>query len=238
MSKPYNVFMKNIGIIGGLGPETTSKFYLELLYKSFQLNDSQRPSVLMWSIPMDYQIEKDFILGEDRSSEYIKYLVEAAQRLEVGGADFIVVPCNSVHIFINQIIEAVSIPVLNIVEETSRFLTKNKINTVGLLATQASINDELYQNELRKNNIDIVLPSGDEQKKMGVLINKLVRNEYSEDQKQELTEVINGLVNDNVDAVLLACTDLQLLTPKHNSIKIIDTMKILVDSTVKMSLGL
>ena len=71
--------MKSIGIVGGLGPETTSKFYLELLYKSFQLNDSQRPPVLMWSIPMDYEIEKDFILGKDRSLEYIKYLVKAVQ---------------------------------------------------------------------------------------------------------------------------------------------------------------
>lgn len=229
--------MKTIGIIGGLGPETTSKFYLELLYKSFQLNDSQRPPILMWSIPMEYQIEKDFILGEDRSAEYIKYLVEAAQRLEAGGADFIVVPCNSVHIFINEVIQAVSIPVLSIVEETSKFLAKNNISTVGLLATQASINDGLYQNELKENNIDTVLPANEEQKKMGTLINKLVRNEYSEDQKQELIEIINGLANSNVDAVLLACTDLQLLTPKHDSVEIIDTMKILVDSTVEMSLG-
>jgi len=228
--------MKSIGIIGGLGPETSSKFYLELLYKSFDLNDACRPPILMWSIPMDYQIEKDFILGEDRSVEYIKYLVDAAVRLESGGADFIVIPCNSVHIFINEVIEAVSIPVLSIIKETSQFLKKNNINSVGLLATQASINDGLYQNKLKENEIEVILPSNVEQKKMGVLINKLVRNEYAADQKQELIEIINSLANKNVDAVLLACTDLQLLAPKHSSVKIIDTMKILVDATVGMSL--
>ena len=229
--------MKSIGIIGGLGPETTSKFYLELLYKSFQLNDSQRPPILMWSIPMDYRIEKDFILGEDRSSEYIAYLVEAAQRLEAGGADFIVVPCNSVHIFIHHVIEAVSIPVLSIVEETSKFLTKNNINTVGLLATKASINDGLYQNELKGSGIETILPTSEEQEKIGVIINKLVRNEYSKDKKKELVKVINSLADNNVDAVLLACTDLQLLTPKHSSVEIIDTMQILVDSTVNISIN-
>lgn len=76
--------MKNIGIVGGLGPETTSKFYLELLYKSFQLKETQRPPILIWSIPMDYKTESDFILGDDKSLEYIEYLKEAVRRLEAG----------------------------------------------------------------------------------------------------------------------------------------------------------
>ncbi len=107
---------------------------------------------------------------------------------------------------------------------------------MGLLATKASIDDELYQSEFNTNNINTILPTNEDQQKMGVLINKLVRNEYSEIQKQELVEIINRLASNNVDAVLLACTDLQLLTPQHDSVKIIDTMKILVDATAKMSL--
>lgn len=228
--------MKSIGIVGGLGPETTSKFYLELLYKSFQLNETQRPPILMWSIPMDYKTEKDFILGKDKSLKYIKYLKEAVRRLEAGGVDFIVIPCNSVHIFLDQINKEISIPILSIVEETRKFLKKNNISKVGLLATTASIKNELYQKELKEHSIDVILPTNEDQQKMGEIINKLVRDEYSEIQKRELLKIIFHLTDNNVDAVLLACTDLQLLTPKHNSVQIIDTMKVLVDSTVKMSL--
>ena len=230
--------MKNIGIVGGLGPETTSKFYLELLYKSFQLKETQRPPILIWSIPMDYKTESDFILGDDKSLEYIEYLKEAVRRLEAGGVDFIVIPCNSVHIFLDQISEEVSIPILSIVEETRKFLKKNNLSKVGLLATTASIKNELYQKELKANAIDIVLPTNKDQQKMGEIINKLVRDEYSEIQKRELLKIISRLADKNLDAVLLACTDLQLLEPQHDSVKIIDTMRILVDSTVKMSLNL
>mgnify|MGYP000521764234 CR=1 FL=1 len=71
---------------------------------------------------MEYQIEEDLIqraIGEER---YIPFLVDAAKRLESGGADFIVIPCNSVHIFINEVRSAVKIPILSIVEETAKFL--------------------------------------------------------------------------------------------------------------------
>lgn len=138
----------------------------------------------------------------------------------------------------DQISEEVSIPILSIVEETRKFLKKNNLSKVGLLATTASIKNELYQKELKANAIDIVLPTNKDQQKMGEIINKLVRDEYSEIQKRELLKIISRLADKNLDAVLLACTDLQLLEPQHDSVKIIDTMRILVDSTVKMSLNL
>ena len=122
--------MKTIGIIGGLGPETTSEFYLRLIFKSYQKNKIQRPPILMWSIPMEYKIENDLIQSATGEERYIPYLIEAAKRLESGGADFLVVPCNSVHIFIEEIRKAVGIPVLSIVEETANFLKEQNIEKV------------------------------------------------------------------------------------------------------------
>jgi len=192
----------------------------------------------MWSIPMDFKIEEEFILGKDRSSEYIRYLTNAAQRLEAGGVDFIVIPCNSVHLFIDEIRKSVSIPVLSIIEETGKFLKSTMPTKVGLLATVASVNSNLYQQELDKHSISVVLPEHEDQQKIGEVINKLVRDEYSEIQKKELMDIISKLAGQNLDTILLACTDLQLLVPQHGSVKIIDTMEILVNITAKVSLDL
>lgn len=229
--------MKTIGIIGGLGPETTAKFYLEVILKSFHNHPLSRPAVLTWSVPIEYQVEADFINGTDRSNEYKEVLIDAAKRLQAGGADFIVIPCNSVHIFINEVRAAVTIPVLSIVEECTSFLKEKEINKVGLLATTASLQAGLYQKPLAAAEIKTALPSLLDQNKMSNLINKLVRNEYSDLQKNELLKIIAQLAKE-VDVILLACTDLQLLTPVYDGVKIFDTMEILVEATVKKALSL
>lgn len=225
--------MKTAGIIGGLGPETTAQFYQEIIFNSFQKYKESRPPLLIWSIPLKYQIEEDLITRAEGEERYIPYLQDAAKRLESGGADFIVIPCNSVHIFINEVKNAVNIPVLSIVEETSNFLKQKKINNIGLLATKSTVEKNLYQSTLAKNNITITLPDNSEQEKIGKLINNLVINRRDNKNRTELLEIIERLANKGVKNVILACTDLQLLTPKHDHVNIYDSMAILADATVR-----
>src|SRR3989344_5572385 len=119
--------MKTVGIIGGLGPATTSKFYLEIVQKCFDKNKHSRPPILIWNVPIPFKVEEDLIVrgqGEDR---FLPFLIDAARRLENGGANFLVIPCNSVHIFIDHIRKSVNVPVLSIVEETVKVLKKQKV---------------------------------------------------------------------------------------------------------------
>jgi len=225
--------MKTAGIIGGLGPETTAQFYLEVVFNCFEKNKDERPPLLIWSIPLKYQIEEDLIKrakGEDR---YIPYLQDAARRLEAGGADFIVIPCNSVHIFIEEVRSAVRIPVLSIVEETAEFLLTKGIREVGLLATKSTVEKCLYQLPLENKKITIHLPEDEDQAQIGELINNLVTNRHSEKDKIELLKIIGKLSASGIKDVVLACTDLQLLTPMHDDVNIYDSMAILADATVR-----
>ena len=225
--------MKTAGIICGLGPETTSQFYLEIIFSCFQLNKISRPPLLIWSIPLEYQIESDLITKAEGEERYIPYLVDAAKRLENGGADFIVIPCNSVHIFIENVRKAVKIPVLSIVEETAKFLKENSINNVGLLATKTTIEKQIYQKPLSDSNIQIILPDEEEQNRVGALINNLVLNRYDDKDRQELLKIIQKFSEKGLKNVVLACTDLQLLTPKHDGLTIFDSMEILAKATVR-----
>lgn len=224
--------MKTVGIIGGLGPETTSEFYLEIIFSCYKKNKKNRPPILLWNVPLEYKIEEDLItkaIGEER---YIPYLLNAAKRLESGGADFLVMPCNSLHIYINKIRKVVKIPILSILEETAKFLKENKIKEVGILATSTTINNKLYEEFLNKHNIKQIAPDGFQQAKIGKMINNLVLSRHDNKDREELIKIISDFSKKGLSTVILACTDLQLLIPKFPNMKIFDTMKILADATV------
>lgn len=225
--------MKIVGIIGGLGPETTSEFYLDIVFSCQKKEKTARPSIIISSVPLPYQIEEDAIANNIGIERCLPFLTQEAKRLEKAGADFIVMPCNSLHIFIEDIRKSVSIPVLSIIEETVKFLQKNNFHKVGIVSTSATIKNKLYENAFEQNSISYETPNDFQQAKMGKFILNLVTGQQNNKDREELIAIINDFENKNVDCVVLACTDLQLLIPKHPTLKIFDTMKILADVTVK-----
>src|SRR3989344_2328392 len=228
-----NKNMKTVGIIGGLGPETTSEFYLDLVFSCTKKNKTARPAIVIASVPLAYQIEEDLILKSEGMERYIPYLTAEAKRLEKSGADFIVMPCNSLHVFIEEIRKSVSIPVLSIVEETVKFLKKENMNKVGIVSTSATIKNKLYENAFAENEIEYVVPNEFQQARMGKIILNLVVGQQKNRDREELVNIINDFKSKDLDCVILACTDLQLLIHSHQNLKIFDTMKIFADSTVE-----
>lgn len=225
--------MKIVGIIGGLGPETTSEFYLDIVFSSYKKTKEVRPGIIISSVSLPYQIEEDLITQNVGSERYIPFLVNEAKRLEKAGADFLVMPCNSLHVFIKEIRNAVGIPVLSIVEETVKFLKKNNLNKVGIVSTSATIQNKLYETAFEENDIDYVTPDEFQQAKMGKFILNLVTGQQKNRDREDLIQIINDFEEKDVDCVVLACTDLQLLIPKHPRLKIFDTMKIFADASVE-----
>ncbi|MCX6717819.1 MAG: amino acid racemase [Candidatus Taylorbacteria bacterium] len=225
--------MKTVGIIGGLGPETTSEFYLDIVFSCQKKERTARPAIVISSVPLPYQIEEDAIAKNIGIERCLPFLTQEAKRLEKAGADFIVMPCNSLHIFIKEIREAVKIPVLSIVEETIKFLKREKMDKVGVISTSATIKNKLYENAFSANNIKYVTPNELQQAKMGKFILNLVTGQQKNKDREELIKIVDSFEDKGLDCVILACTDLQLLIPQHPTIKIFDTMKIFVDATVE-----
>lgn len=228
--------MRTVGVIGGLGPETTAEFYLDFVFSCQNKDRTARPGILISSVPLPFAIEEDLIVRNVGQNRYIPYLVAEARRLEKAGADFIVMPCNSLHVFISDIRKSVKTPVLSIVEETVRFLKTNGFTKVGIVSTSATIRNKLYETAFAENGIAFSSPDEYEQEKMGKFIHNLVIGQQNNKDREELVRIIGGFEEKAVDCVVLACTDLQLLIPKHPSLKIFDTMKILADATVEQIL--
>jgi aspartate racemase len=225
--------MKTVGVIGGLGPETTAEFYLDIIFSTYKESKEQRPGILISSVPLPYQIEADLIEKNEGGERYIPYLTEEAKRLETAGADFLVMPCNSLHVFIEEIRDSVSIPVLSIIEETVNFVREKDYKRVGIISTSATIQNKLYENAFKEAGIAYETPDDFQQAKMGKIILNLVTGQQRNEDREEIIKIIDTFDDRDVDCVALACTDLQLLIPKHKNLEVFDTMKILADATVR-----
>ncbi|HSX34482.1 MAG TPA: amino acid racemase [Candidatus Saccharimonadales bacterium] len=229
--------MKSVGIIGGLGPETTANFYLEVLLRCQSRNRTQRPSIIIGSVPLPFGIERDLIARNTGIERYVPFLQQEAKRLEKSGADFLVMPCNSLHVFIDEIRRAVSIPVLSIVEETIGYLTANTIGQVGLISTSATIENKVYESRLAQNGIAFALPSSEQRARINAVIQRLVEGAHLVSDRKFIIAIAEQLAQTGVSHVALACTDLQLLNPESKKVVIFDTMKVLADSTAAYILG-
>jgi aspartate racemase len=224
--------MKSVGIIGGLGPETTSNFYLEVLFGCQKVNRIRRPLIVIGSVPLDFEIERDAIGHNIGIERCLPFLIEEAKRLESAGVDFLVMPCNSLHLFIGEIREAVTIPVLSIVEQTVNYLVKNKVDKIGLISTSATIENQVYEVILKKNGITYITPEAGQRARIDAIIQRLINGEHIADDRLYLIEVADQLFEKGATQVALACTDLQLLNPVSDKVVIFDTMKLIASSTV------
>lgn len=225
--------MRSVGVIGGLGPETTAEFYLEVVFGCQKLDNTQRPLVVISSVPLLFEIERDLIESNTGKERYIPYLVNEAQRLEKSGVDMLVMPCNSLHVFIDEIRNAVSIPVLSIVEETINYLEVKNLTKVGLISTSATVANQVYEEKLIEAGISFVTPDDLEKAKMDKIIQRLIDGQHLNKDRDAIMKVAQNLAAQNVDCIALACTDLQLLLPSPEKVPVFDTMKILADATVR-----
>lgn len=224
--------MKTVGIIGGLGPETTAEFYLDIIFSCQKLSRTQRPPLVISSVPLPYNIEDDAI-AKNTGIESVTISNYRSKKIREIWCRFLVMPCNSLHLFIKEIRESVSIPVLSIIEETVNFLKSKDYKKVGIISTSATVENKLYENAFKDADIDYVSPDDFQQAKMGKIIINLVTGQQRNEDREEIIRIIDSFDTKNVDCVALACTDLQLLIPKHESVPVFDTMKILADATVR-----
>lgn len=229
--------MKTVGIIGGFGPETTAAFQLEIVDLCAAQKQLTRPPILMWNTPIPIHIEDDLVLRGESVDKFLPFLIAAAKKLERAGADFLVLPCNTLHIFIDEIRSAVSLPVFSIIDETAIFLQKNMINKVGLIGTNITIQSKIHAKKMHQLGITTVTPSIHNQKIIDRAIHNILNHQNSTGTKRDLENIALDFIQRNVHHVVLACTDLQLLFPDIPGLTVHDTMDVLARATVREIIG-
>jgi len=226
--------MKVIGVIGGLGPETTAKYYNSLMRECRNIDNERYPSVIIHNIPLPFTVENDFaVLGKNESA-MLPYLINSAKLLERAGAEFGVIPCNTAHIFIDQVRCSVNIPFLNLIEETIHFVKNESITNVALLATSKTISSGLYSRYCEATGINVLVPHPEEQILLSGIIARILQGQKNQHDKEVALNILNTMHGDGAEAVILGCTDLQLLlNPRDTHLKVIDTLEVLVKASAR-----
>lgn len=198
--------MKTIGIIGGMGPLATAYLYERIVKRTMAGKDQEHIHVIIdGNTNIPDRTEAILGLGEDP----VKEMVKSAQSLEQIGADFLIMPCNTAHYFIDKIAENVNIKILNMVEETVKYTYENydKNTVVGILATEGTIKSKIYDNYYSKIGINTVVPKKNQNSIMKFIYDVIKAGKF-EEGTELFFETVNELKNLGADAFLLGCTEL------------------------------
>ncbi len=222
--------MKTIGIIGGVGPSTTATFYMRIIQLTRELN-GERPRLLIHSVPVPAKMEDHFLRTGEGIEHFVPLLQKAAISLQSGGADAIVMACNSLHHLSGEIREVLHIPFHSIVEESVHHLKREGVKRVGVLGSPLTLQQSLYGKTLSQCGIECIMPKKKDQEVLGIIIRNIVFGKKGESDELKFMNVMNNLQRLHLKHLLLACTDLQELNSRHPECITHDTMEILARAT-------
>jgi len=186
-------------------------------------------------------VDFDEIDLEHQTKEWLnsdKILIDAANTLEKGGADFIVICCNTAHILADEIQKNVKIPILHIADATADKIKAKKIKKVGLLGTKFTMNEDFYKGRLeRKHGLKVIVPTEREKEIVHGGINNVIQGKTNPDMKKQFVGIINTLVKNGAEAVILGCTEIPLIvSQKDVKVMLFDTARIHAESAAEYSI--
>ncbi len=224
--------IRTIGILGGMGPESTALFYQKIIEQCQKLYrakyDQDYPEMFIYSLPLP-----DPVRGIKNGT--LPVLIDGLRKLESFGSDFIAIPCNTINCFLPEMRKCIPIPIIGIIEEALGKIELERSKSVGLLATTPTIENSLY----KSNKIKIIAPQKNDQKIVNKVICNILAGKKLDKDKKVLGKIVGSLINEGAEAIVLGCTDLPLLIKQEDyDVKIFDTVEILAESTVRYATGI
>jgi aspartate racemase len=226
--------MKTVGIVGGLGPESTIEYY-RLLIASYQKRAGAKelPSILINSVDVYRGLA---FLDANKPDLLADYLAEAIRRLADAGADFAIISANTPHLVFEQVQAQSSIPIISIVEAACAEAKARGIERIGLLGTRFTMQARFYPDIFSREGITVVIPSENEVDYIHEkYINELLKGICLPATRDELMRIIQRMKEeDRIEAVLLAGTELPLILTENTvgGVPLLDTTKIHVEAAV------
>jgi len=235
--------MKTIGIIGGVSWVSSIEYYRlmnEMVNK--QLGGLHSAKILMYSIEFGNFSDEERLAEKGDWSLLNRTMIDAAQRLKRGGADFIVIASNTLNSRADDIQEKVQIPVLHIADATGEKVNKSGIKTVALLGTKYTMEQNFYRDRLEKKKygLKVIIPNETEREYINsVIFDELCAGKMYNKSRERFVQIINRLVDeDGVKGVILGCTEIPLLIKQKDvKVPVFDTMTIHAEAAVKYALS-
>lgn len=228
--------MKTIGLLGGMSWESTVMYYRainELVKK--QLGGLHSARVVMVSVDFE-PLEKLQHAGQ--WDQIAGLLTGEAQKVEAAGADFLLICTNTMHKVAPQVESGLNIPLLHIADATAEVILEAGIETVGLLGTGFTMEQDFYKGRLRdKYGLQVQIPKAPDRDTVHrVIYDELCQGEIREESKREFLHVIDDLSDRGAQAVILGCTEIGLLVRQCDTqVKLVDTSAVHAQKAVELA---
>ena len=226
--------MKKLGLVGGMGPESTIPYYHDIVYGvQKKMGNQFFPNLTIESVNV-FDVLR--LCGEEKYDELTTYLMQAIDNLAKSGADFAALSANTPHIIFDRLNAQSPIPLISIVDATCEEAERRNYTKIGLLGTIFTMTGEFFKKPFYEKNIEIITPSISEMN----FINDKISSELElgmvkEDTLKEFQKIILRMKEENdIQAIVLGCTELPLLLNDSVSpVPCLDTMQIHINSIVE-----
>ncbi len=208
--------MKTLGIIGGMSPESTVTYYSEInrLVNQAKGGNFSAPLLMV-------SVEFDEIVQYQKSGNWQKageILADAGKKLETIGANGILLATNTMHKVAPQIIQAIQVPFLHILDATARAIKAQGLRKIALLGTSFTMSDVFYRDGLAERGISALVPNKDTQQEIHrIIFEELCVGKFLPDSKAFYLNTINELAQQGAEGVILGCTEIGLLVRQADS---------------------
>lgn len=200
---------KKIGIIGGVGPQSTDFIYEKIIEFSQSEHDAKSnsdfPRVLIDSVPVP-----DFISDKENIEKAESMLIDSAKTLSVAGVTRLCIGSNTVHILLDKLKTQTAVPFISMIELVANECVNRGFKKVGLLGTPVLVSSELYQTELSSKGIITIVPTQEQLTVVETLIRNVIAGDESSQTKNEYIVILNDMFSKGAEAIILGCTELPL----------------------------
>jgi aspartate racemase len=230
--------MKTLGIIGGIGPESTIEYYqrIQALYR--ERTGGQAPSIIINSIDMQKLVGW---VEANELDQMARYLAGEIEKLVRAGASFGLLSANTPHLVFDSVASQSTIPLISIVEATCERAKARGLTRLALLGTRFTMRSTFYRDALSKRQIEVVVPNEDEQAWVhDKYMHELVKGIILPETRERLMTLINTLKERfQTDGVILGGTELSLILRDENvfGVQVLDTTQIHVEAAVTRMLS-
>ncbi|QAY71215.1 aspartate/glutamate racemase family protein [Xylanimonas protaetiae] len=227
-----------VGVLGGVGPLATAYFLQRVVVSTQAERDQDHVDLLV----LNHATIPDrtaFVLGASPEDPG-PVLAADARRLEGFGVDFLVMPCNTAHYFTQQVLEAITVPFVSIIDVTVAAALERApgLGAVGLLATAGTVASRVYHDAFAARGVEVLTPDGNDTAGDQTMINSIIYDQVKAGLPADvdaLRAVAARLVERGAGVVVLGCTELSVAAVDHDLLDeapFLDSMDELVRATV------
>lgn len=220
-----------------MGPEATVDFMAKVIAMSGAERDQDHAHMIVDSDP---SVPNRQVAIRTGNNDVTPKLAEMAERLEQAGADFLVMVCNTAHVFMDGALDNVSIPFISIVDESVAEVERLAPNSevVGIMATDGCLNTDIYQDAIEAAGKAAITPDADGVAELMRLITAIKAGDKSEAIASGMESVARALVDRGAEAIIGGCTEIPIVFEGAGfPVPVISSTNVLAERTVSLAMG-